>query len=456
MIITYNSLSYTGLMEGYSMTRKTDVVVNDYATSRVPADQKKSDWDVAIVTAGFCIAMSGLFTGSAMAAGLTFQQALIAAILGNTILTIYGTFLGIAGAREGVSTSMLARHSFGRQGSKLVSLVLALTMLGWFSVQVGFFGTTIHAMFPSGGFLTNAKVSGFWGGILMLLTAYYGYKGLSLLSKIVIPLIFVTSIIGIAAAVNQSGGWSALSIIVPEARIGISTGIVIAVGSFAAGASAQADITRYAKSAKSAVIATIFGYLGANLFVIMAGFITTLATGAGDLPNAMLMLGLGIPALIVLIGAQWTTNDNNLYTASLGLANILKVKKSVIVLVTGVLATLVGVAGLADYFIGWLVILGTGVPPMAGVIVADYYAVKNQKYDYGAGTTYANWNVWAVVSWAVGGIFGYFVQWGSGSVNSLVISFVLYVVLMKVFDKSRIGHIGEHIEQPLILETEGA
>ena len=113
-----------------------------------------------------------------------------------------------------------------------------------------------------------------------------------------------------------------------------------------------------------------------------------------------------------------------------------------IVLVTGVLATLVGVAGLADYFIGWLVILGTGVPPMAGVIVADYYAVKNQKYDYGAGTTYANWNVWAVVSWAVGGIFGYFVHWGSGSVNSLVISFVLYVVLMKVFDKSRIGHIG--------------
>jgi cytosine permease len=437
------------------MKEKSEVVLNDYATGRVPLDQKKSDWDVAVVTAGFCIAMSGLFTGAAMAAGLTFRQALVAAILGNAILTVYGTFLGIAGAREGVSTSMLARHSFGRQGSKIVSLVLALTMLGWFSVQVGFFGTTINAMFPTGGFLTNPRVAGFWGGILMLLTAYFGYKGLSILSKIVIPLLLVTSVIGITAAVNQSGGWSALSVILPESNIGISTGIVIAVGSFAAGASAQADITRYAKSAKSAVVATLFGYMGANLFVIMAGFITTLATGAGDLPNAMLMLGLGFPALIVLIGAQWTTNDNNLYTSSLGLANILKFKKSNIVLVTGVLATLVGVAGLADYFVGWLVILGTGVPPMAGVIVADYYAVKKQKYEFGNGTRYSNWNVWAIVAWAAGGLFGYFVQWGSGSVNSLVISFVLYVVLMKVFNESRYGHIGEHVEKEYALEAEG-
>ena len=195
--------------------------------------------------------------------------------------------------------------------------------------------------------------------------------------------------------------------------------------------------------------------MGANLFVIMAGFITTLATGAGDLPNAMLMLGLGIPALIVLIGAQWTTNDNNLYTSSLGLANILNFKKKHIVLVTGVLATLVGVAGLADHFISWLVILGTGVPPMAGVIVADYYVVKKGKYDFGNGTRYSNWNVWAIVAWAAGGLFGYFVQWGSGSVNALVIAFAAYVGFMKIFNTSRYGHIGEYIDTNFVaLATE--
>ena len=82
--------------------------------------------------------MSGLFTGAAMAAGLTLQQAIIATILGNAILALYGGFVGAAGAREGVGTAMLSRHAFGRRGSVIVGGVLAFTHVGWYSVQVGF------------------------------------------------------------------------------------------------------------------------------------------------------------------------------------------------------------------------------------------------------------------------------------------------------------------------------
>lgn len=35
------------------MTKKSEVATNDFATGRVPTNQKKSDWDVAVVTAGF-------------------------------------------------------------------------------------------------------------------------------------------------------------------------------------------------------------------------------------------------------------------------------------------------------------------------------------------------------------------------------------------------------------------
>ncbi|MCK9444513.1 MAG: hypothetical protein M0Q14_08305, partial [Tissierellaceae bacterium] len=52
---------------------------NDYATERVPLNERKSIASVALVASGFCIAMSGLFTGAAMAAGLNVKQALIAA-----------------------------------------------------------------------------------------------------------------------------------------------------------------------------------------------------------------------------------------------------------------------------------------------------------------------------------------------------------------------------------------
>ena len=82
--------------------------------------------------------------------------------------------MGAAGAREGVGTAMLSRHAFGRKGSMIVGGVLAFTHVGWYSVQVGFFGQTIYAMFPNGGFITSVPVAALWGGILMMLTAYYG------------------------------------------------------------------------------------------------------------------------------------------------------------------------------------------------------------------------------------------------------------------------------------------
>ncbi|OPL08197.1 MAG: thiamine permease [delta proteobacterium ML8_F1] len=414
--------------EATSLQASKDVQ-GDHAVSRVSPEERRSTFDVAIVAAGFCIAMSGLFAGSAMAMGLSLRQAILATVIGNTILAVYGGLVGAAGAREGVGTAMLSRHSFGRKGSMIIGGVLAITMLGWYSVQVGFFGITINTMFPEGGFITNARVAALWGGLLMMMTAYFGYKGLSLLSKIAIPALLITSFIGIYAAVRQVGSISLLFDLVPPEPVSLGVGIVIAVGSFAAGASAQADITRYARDSKAAWIATIFGFVVANSFVILAGLITSLATGTGDLPSSMLALGLGFPALIVLISAQWTTNDNNLYTSSLGLSNIINVKKSRIVLVGGILATLIGVAGLADYFVAWLVLLGVTIPPMAGIIIVDYYVLKKGKYEYGPGTEYVDIYWPAFIAWILASVLGYYIPWGTGALNSLVLGSGLYLII---------------------------
>jgi cytosine permease len=320
-------------------------------------------------------------------------------------------------------------------------------MLGWYSVQVGFFGSTINAMFPNAGFITQVPVAAFWGGILMLITAYIGFKGLSLLSNIAVPLIIILSTIGVIAAIRLQGSWSSLFAIQPKSSISLGAGIVMVVGSFAAGGAAQPDITRYAKTPKAAVVGTIIGFMVANMFIILAGFITSVATGSGDLPASMIQLGLGIPSLLVLILGQWTTNDNNLYTSSLGLSNIIKVKKSHIVLVTGILASIVGAAGLSNFFVNWLIILGVGCPPMAGVIIADYFFIKKQKYDFGKGTKYCSWNILAFVSWFIACAVGYAVQWGVAAVNSMVIGFALYLVLMKTLGQNNTGLVGEYIEE---------
>ncbi|MDI5789226.1 hypothetical protein PO124_14700 [Bacillus licheniformis] len=68
---------------------------------------------------------------------------------------------------------------------------MALTLgIGWFGWQVAFFGTTISEMFP-GVWLAKPEVAIVWGGILMILTAFIGYRGLAALSFIAVPLVVI-------------------------------------------------------------------------------------------------------------------------------------------------------------------------------------------------------------------------------------------------------------------------
>lgn len=425
---------------------KTNYNNNDNATQRVPHDERKGFISVAFVAAGYCICMSGLYTGSAIAFGMDLKSAIIATLLGNMILSVYGGLVGAAGAKEGVASAMLARHSFGREGSKIIGILLAIVMLGWYAVQVGFFGSTMAALFPSGGLFTSKYVAAFWGGILMMLTAYFGYKGLNILSYIAVPAIAILASVGVVLSVQGAGGMSEVFRIKPTQPMTIGAAVVAIVGSFAGGAAAQSDITRYAKNVKICWAGTVFGYLIANSFIILAGYLITATTKEADPPVAFLALGLGIVALIILILAQWTTNDNNIYTASLGLSNCLPFPKKKIVIVTGIVATIIGALGLADYFTAWLNILGVAIPPVAGVIICDYYIIKKQSYAYGPGTKYCRWNVWAFVSMLLSAILGFAIHWGIASINSLVMSIVLYYLFMKFFGTKGRGIVGEELE----------
>lgn len=400
----------------------------DYALAPVPQNARRPWWEITFVTSGFCLAVSGMFAGAALSAGLSLKQIIIAILVGNTVLALYGGLTGSIGARTGVSTIMLSRYAFGRHGSLLISLLWAVTLIGWFSVQAGFFGQTIHAMYPEAGFITSVPVASAWGGGLMILTAYIGFRGIRTLSNIAIPALIILSVIGVAKGIQHVGGWGNLNATITT-PITLMEGIVLVVGTFAVGAVIQPDIARYAKSAKQSWAAIIIGMVIANGFIVFAGAVTAMSMGTGDLPAVMLQLGLGIPALLVLIAAQWTSNDSNLYSASLALTNILRVSKNKLVLVVGIIATIIGAAGMANYFVNWLSALGVAIPPIAGILIADYYFVHKGQYVFGKGTVYSA-VVWpSFISWAIATAAGIYIPWGIPSLNSLVVALVGYWVL---------------------------
>lgn len=413
---------------GYSVGNS----VEDFAKVAVPREHRRSWIELTFVTSGFTMAVSGMFAGASVIAGLGLINTILVTMLGNLILFIIAGLMGGIGAETGYSTILLTRKAFGKMGSMIIGLVFAITLVGWFSVQAGFFGQTINSMFPEVGFITNVSVASAWGGALMILTAYFGYKGIRILSNIAIPLLLILSLVGIIVALNSIDNFNQLSAS-SAASLPLTGAIVIIIGTFAAGAVIQPDISRYAKSKKQSWLSIFLAMVVSNSFIIIAGAITAASFGTGDLPAAMLALGLGIPALLILVAAQWTSNDSNLYSASLALSNILGFKKSNMVLVVGIIATILGAAGVANYFTTFLTVLGTAIPPIAGVLISDYYLVKKQNYYFDAETDNDNWV--SISAWFIGALIGFSLPVGIASINSLLVAFIVHYGISTISTK---------------------
>lgn len=439
--------------------RKVAVDVSgDYVTSSVPMEERKSAANIFATVAGWIICLSTMLTGGTLAMGLDFRSAIIATVVGMAILTVISAPLAALGGKFGVSTTMITRPVFGMAGSKLFGLIVAfLNGIGWFAFQAAFFALTMQQLFPNS-FFSNLMVGSIVGGFFMTLTALYGYKGIAILSFLAVPLIIILSAFGGIAAVETGGGITALlGAAATGTPISVSSAIAIVVGNAVLGSLILSDISRYAKNARVGAVSASMGYLVGGVFTIICGLAMAYVAnvpGVGstpNLPHVMVTLGLGMGAMIILVMAQWTTNTANLYSASLGIGSFINVPQKVTVAAMGVIGTLLAVFNVYEIFVPFLVALGTALPPVGGVMLADYYVlhklVKKSEYSFEPGTVYPqlNWLAVLVVAATALLISGPFKNMFMASFMSLVIAFVAYGVLASVLTRSGISFtLGEH------------
>lgn len=413
-------------------TKRTDYkdsVLYDYPTEPVPQEKRRSLLNISFVTAGLAVAMSTLYTGATLAHLLSFRDASIAIIVGTLFLLFMAGLMGGIGAEKGVTFSVLSRHSFGRFGSKLVGLTWAISLTGWFAYQTGFFGQTINMLLPDH-FLGRIPVAAFWGGLLMMTTGVIGFKGLSVLSSIASPIILGVCLLGGILAITNVG-FEAIATAAPSEPGTLATGITIVIGGWIVGSIMQPDVSRYAKS-------KTHNWIGSSIAMIIfacanfAGMIMVKAVGTETIMGSMVALGMGLSSLFMVILAQWTSNDNNLYSASLGISNIKAIPKYKISLVLGLIATIIGVAGVTDFFVPFLVFLGVFIPPIGGIIFIDYYFLgKKDQYTFDSTTQYQQINVIAIASVIFAGIIAMQLNFGVGAINSFVIGGLIYFIGMK-------------------------
>ena len=361
--------------------------LDDYSLKPVPMEKRKSWLDIAMVWIGVAIVLSALLRGMMIGMGLgSIPNVLIAYLLGEVLLIGMMALTGFMGARLGLSTPLLARMSFGEKGSLLISLLLAVAFMGWFGVQAGLFAETLKA-FANTSF--PVPLMAFLSGVLMMIPAVFGFRGLKALSWGAVPPMVVVFLYAAAKMgfhflprqelirLAQSHSPSPY-----PATLGAAASII--AGGFIVGAVTSADVFRFAKPRFKDIVAAASLAMGISALMQLVGSVLAMKTGLyhEHLPRLIISpeyAGLGIVGFLAIGFAQWTTNDSNLYSSVLAFNSIIRVTRWKLAVAVGILASLLAALGILQRLELFLSLLSIGIGPIGGIIVADYYLVGRRK-----------------------------------------------------------------------------
>ena len=262
-------------------------------------------------------------------------------------------------------------------------------------------------------------------GACMTASAYFGIKSLTIISYIAVPLVAILGTVAMIMAVRQGDGTIVDQFAKSSGSLSVIGGAGLAIGSFVSGGTATPNFTRFAKNGKQGTIATVVAFFIGNSLMFFFGAISYIFVGGNDIFEVMIRLNLFYLAILVLGLNIWTTNDNALYTAGLGLANIFNKRKKPMVLISGVIGTLLSV-WLYYNFCGWLNILNCTLPPVGIILVLSYFMNK-KAYDTDT-VTMVTVNWFAVAGVILGAIVANVVTWGIASINGMAVAAVCYVI----------------------------
>lgn len=439
---------------------------NDYSLSRVPAEAKQPFWRVLFIRIGAICCVSQLMLGAALGFGMTFWDAFLATMLGSVLLQVVSWALGTAAAHEGLSTSLLSRWcGFGKIGSALFGGVVAISMVGWFGVQNNVFGQGMAEIVTFTDFIGTAEIAPaimpgvtpeyiVWAiitGIGITLLVVFGIKAIANFATVFVPL-FIAVVIFAAWVMLQDHSLAELVAMAPPgAALTLGAATTMVAGGFIAGAICTPDYARFLKNGTQVfwmtLIGTFVGELGMNLIAVLLAH----ATGTENVVDLM-MATSGVVGVIIVVASTVKLNDINLYSSGLGLMTLInalfnkKVNRNTLIWVLGIVGTFLSVIGIINYFTNFLVLLGVAIPPVAGIMVIDYFVLRRnralldesrEKGELPARVE--KWNPVAIICWIAGFAVGEItsiIGLGIPGLNSLVLAGVLYWIVMKALATS--------------------
>ena len=399
--------------------------------TETPLSQRKGFFPIALVLFSFTFFTGTMFAGGKIGVAFEFTDILWIVAIGNLLLGAYAATLGFISARSGLNTVLMGRFCFGNWGSKLSDFILGFAELGWFA-----WGTATLA-------ISLGKILGFSDSLLIPLmalfglgfsiTAIVGFKGLEYLSRVSIPLMFILLVTSIVLATKEIGGWTGLTSVQPTETLTLATAITMVFGTFASGATQITNWTRMSKSGKIAIWACLVSFVIGNGLMVLAGAWMAIVYQQPDIVEVLVLQGLSIAAVVMLCLNLWTIQGPAIYSVSTAACHMVRSeRRKTMVLVAAVAGIILAAAGMYELLIPFLLLLGAIIPPLGGVIMADYWIRHKGKYPLLAEANIPNFNWIGLIAYFTGAIVAYVSPWIAPIVG-IVVACTTYSVLNYLF-----------------------
>jgi cytosine permease len=373
----------------------------EYAERAVPEQARLGFMKPALVWAGFAYAYICIYIGSQIVGGLGAPLGYVAIVTGQIFLLVYSGLIAHKGSSLGLNFPLMCKAAFGKLGYALPVIIIAGLVTGWFAFQawlaadltVGLYGGESFQAGEGSGVLPGILgTTGFWGGIFAVifgLIAVYGISAMAWMGRLAVAGVTVLagwmiySILNVVA--SGTGGNPFASPVVGEPWT-FALGFTASIGTFIVSSTMTGDFTRWTKSVKQAWGVTIVAFPTCNMLMLLVGGIYTAVAGELDFFFGLSALALGLPIMIIQFLSNGSTCDGCLYNATQSFKNVsYYISRAKINFQWRRIATIIMFAGagvaaanLLTSIVPWLLLLGTVVSLVGGILIGHFWIVARK------------------------------------------------------------------------------
>ena len=418
-----------------------NVESEEFATEPVPQEHTVGWVRVGLISAMVAFSLPTFVTGAEVFLAIDNARALSAILIGCGLLTVIASISGSIGARTHLSSYMLARVAFGTKGAALVNIAFAISLLGWFGVNIDLFsGAILRLMQDTMGISARPWVVELFAGAVMTATTIYGFKAINTLSTLLVPVMMVVTAMLISKALGVRPFGETLAV-QQVSEISFGRAISSVVGGVIIGAVILPDITRFINHWRGALYTALLSYLVVQSIVMIAGGLAADVLSNNDLLDVLILMGLSWAAFVIIIAGSWVLNSLNLYSTTLSIeATLPKTENRLLIVVLGALGTMAAFFNILDHFLTFLFYLAIIFVPVAGVIAVDHFFARPSAYFENLLTAERSVSPMALIAWAAGSVVALLgaesiiVLTGIAALDAMLVSAIMYAILSR-FDR---------------------